>query len=68
MEERTVRITSITCSHCVQTIRRELGEIDGIESVDASPVTRTATIRWQSPATWEIIRRTLEEIGYSPEE
>ena len=68
MQEKKVRINSITCSHCVQTIRRELGKIEGFDSVDADLVRKTATIRWDAPATWDAISSVLKEISYPPED
>ncbi len=68
MEEKTVHIPNISCSHCVMTIKNELGEIDGVKFVDGDTLTKTVTIRWKAPANWNIITRILDEIGYPPEE
>jgi copper chaperone len=68
MTEKTVTIPNISCGHCVATIKRELGELPGVESVDGDQQTRKVTIRWQEPATWETIVETLKEIEYPPEE
>ncbi|MHB9031364.1 MAG: heavy-metal-associated domain-containing protein [Candidatus Latescibacterota bacterium] len=68
MPEKKVRIPNISCPHCVKTIRRELSELEGIESVEADPAAKEATIRWRAPLTWESIRRTLEDMGYPPVE
>jgi copper chaperone CopZ len=68
MPEKKVRIPNISCPHCVKTIKRELSEIEGIEYVEADPVTKEADIRWRDPLTWETIRQTLEDLGYPPAE
>ena len=67
MEERTVKIPAISCVHCVMTIKRELSEIEGVKSVEGDFNTKIVTIKWTTPANWDIIYKTLEEIGYKPE-
>ena len=68
MEEKTVHIPAISCSHCVMTIKRELGELDGVVSVSGDPGSKKITVRWKAPLTWNEISRTLEEIGYPVDE
>ena len=67
MEEKTVRIPTMSCGHCLATIRREVGEISGVESITGDPATKIVTFRWKAPATWEAIARMLVEIGYPSE-
>ena len=67
MEEKTVYISNISCEHCIMTIKNELGEIDGVKSVKGDISTKKVTVSWHSPANWETITRTLDEIGYPPE-
>ena len=66
MEERTVTIPNINCGHCAMTIKREIREITGVESVDVDVSTRKATVRWSAPADWESIAAVLDEIGFPP--
>ncbi len=66
MEEKTVHVPGISCGHCVMTIERELGEIPGVESVEANQHLKNVTFRWSEPATWEAIQETLTEIGFPP--
>ena len=68
MEKKTVYIPNITCGHCIMAIKNELGEIEGVKSVEGDISTKKITIRWNSPADWGTINRVLNEIGYSPEE
>ena len=68
MEEKTVSIPNISCGHCAMTIKRELGDIEGIAGVDVDVSAKTARIRWNAPADWAAIRAVLNEIGYPPKE
>jgi len=67
MEEKTLLIPSISCGHCVMTIKREVGELEGVKSVEGEEKTKTITISWDNPATWEKIAGTLKEAGYPAE-
>lgn len=64
MEERTYSIPGITCQHCVNTIEREIAEIEGVKAVKADIDGKSATIQWDSPATNEVVMDMLREIGY----
>ena len=66
MNEKTVSIPNISCSHCAAAIRRGVGGVAGAQEARVDIDHKRATIRWQPPATWEAIKRALDEIGYSP--
>jgi copper chaperone CopZ len=34
VEEKTVQIPSISCGHCLMTIKREVAELEGVKSVE----------------------------------
>lgn len=57
-------IPSISCGHCVHTIKMEISDLDGVQSVDASADTKTATITFDAPATEAAIKALLAEINY----
>jgi len=59
MQEKTVTIPNIMCGHCVMTIKRELGEIEGVKEVEADAATKKTRIRWDNPADWEQITMLL---------
>ena len=67
METKTFKVPAIHCAHCVHTIKMEVGDLPGVERVDADKDTQMVTVAWQSPADWEKIRATLVEINYPPE-
>ncbi len=64
METKKLSIPNITCGHCVMTIQRELGEIDGVSKVEGDPTAKETTVEWDAPATFEKINSTLKEINY----
>jgi len=64
MEKRTFSIPNISCNHCVNNIRNELAEMEGVKSVIGDPHAREITVEWEEPASLERIRETLKEIDY----
>jgi len=60
----TYSIPNISCGHCVHTIQSEVGELDGVQSVEANQETRQATITFGPPATEAQIKALLAEINY----
>ena len=66
MTNKTFHVPNITCNHCVMTIKRELGELEGVASVIGDAGTKNVTVEWDSPATWDQITALLTEINYPP--
>jgi len=66
MTTRTFQVPNISCHHCVMTIQRELGELQGVKSVKGDVQTKEVTVEWEAPATWDSIKSLLAEINYSP--
>jgi copper chaperone CopZ len=66
VESKTFTVPAINCGHCTHTIEMELGELPGVESVQADQASKQVTVRWQPPATWDKIEALLREINYPP--
>lgn len=68
METKTVNVPAIGCNGCVANIKNSLTEVDGIVKVDGDVATKTITVQWQNPATWQKIVQVMTEIEYPPVE
>ena len=69
MATKTFKVPNISCGHCVMTIEREVGELEGVASVKAEEASQMVSVEWnEPPAAWETIRSLLEEINYPPED
>jgi copper chaperone len=64
MKTVTYTIPNISCNHCVHTIKTELTELEGVQTVDADMVTKKTTIVFDEPASEEKIKNYLAEINY----
>lgn len=60
----TYSIPNISCGHCVHTIKSEVSELAGVNSVDANLETKKATITFEDPATEDRIKALLASINY----
>lgn len=60
----TYNIPNISCGHCVHTIQMEVGDLAGVQSVEADQESRKATITFEPPATEAQIQALLTEINY----
>ncbi len=63
----TYQIPGINCHHCVNTIKSEIGELEGVQSVEGDPIDKKITIRYDVPATEDQLIRVLTEINFPPE-
>jgi copper chaperone len=64
MEKSTLRIPNISCQHCIMTIRRESGFVEGVEFVSGDVEARTATFRIKDEQALRALKETLAEAGY----
>jgi copper chaperone len=67
MSSKTFKVPNISCGHCVMTVEREVGELQGVQSVKADEASKMVTVEWGDPATWDGIQALLQEINYPPE-
>lgn len=67
MTSLTLTISKISCNHCINAIKNEILEMEGVSSAEGNAEQKTVTIVYQEPATGEKIRAVLDEIGYPAE-
>ncbi len=67
MKTVTYQIPNISCNHCVHTVEMEVGNLEGVEEVNADVDSKQATITFDDPATEENIKQLLARINYPAE-
>ena len=45
MAEKTYTVTGMTCSHCVLSVREEVGDVAGVETLDVDLSTGRLAVR-----------------------
>ena len=63
----TYTVPAISCGHCTHTIETEVGELQGVQSVNADETTKQVVISFDDPANEESIKSLLAEINYPVE-
>ena len=61
----TWTVTGMTCGHCVASVTEEIGEIDGVESVDVVLETGSVTVTSDAPLDRATVEAAVTEAGYA---
>jgi copper chaperone len=64
MTSVTYNVPAIHCEHCTHTIELEVGELAGVQSVQADLATKNVKIAFDAPASEARIQALLAEIEY----
>lgn len=65
--EATIDIGGMYCSACVWLLDNALQRLDGVDTVDVSPATRRAVIRWQSDTlAFSELLEAIARVGFKP--
>ncbi|MDE2750763.1 MAG: heavy-metal-associated domain-containing protein [Chloroflexota bacterium] len=66
MTSKSFEVPNVHCMGCVQAIKNELRELDGVASVNGDARSRMIEVEFEAPATWDAIVAALTEIEYPP--
>lgn len=61
----TWTVTGMTCGHCVASVREEVEEIAGVESVEVTLESGTVVVTSAEPVTREAVAAAVTEAGYA---
>ncbi len=64
MEKKSFSIPGISCGHCVNAIKTELTELEGVTKVEGDIEGKSVEVEWNTPATEDSIKNKLTEINY----
>ncbi len=68
MASKTLKVPNISCEHCIMTIKRELGAVPGVTSVEGKVDSQEVTVVYDGEKALEKAIEALREIGYPPAE
>ena len=57
-------IPNISCNHCIMTVKRESGFVDGVEFVSGDVDAKTATFQVEGEEALDALKVSLAEAGY----
>ncbi len=61
----TYTVTGMTCAHCEASVREEIAELQGVESVTADHTTGTVAVTSVVPLERAAVAAAVEEAGYT---
>lgn len=64
--KKTFSIPSISCNHCLNSVKRELGFVDGIDYIDGNVDAKTVLVEYSDESALGSAREMLAEAGYAP--
>ncbi len=64
MAKTTIKISGMSCEHCVKRVTKALSELPGVGDVKVDLKTGTATFEKSESLTLDDIARAIEEAGY----
>ena len=64
MKEIELKIEGMTCMHCVNTVKRAISEIEGVEEVDVSLEEGRAKVKADENVSCEQLKKAVETWGY----
>ena len=60
----TITVTGMTCGHCVGAVEAELGQVQGVHSVEIDLATGAVTITSDGPLDPATVAAAVDEAGY----
>jgi copper chaperone len=63
MDEKTYTVNGLTCSHCVLSVREEVSEVDGVETVDVDLASQRMVVRGNDIDV-SAIEAAVDDAGY----
>ncbi len=66
MTTQTFRVKGMTCNHCVMAVKKAIGAVNGVSSVDISLADGMVTVTGTDVSKEDVIR-AIEDAGYEVE-
>lgn len=64
---KVLNIPTISCGHCLKSIERELGFVEGIQYLDGDVDAKTVQVEYRDDTALERAASVLTEIGFEPQ-
>ena len=67
MKEITLKVKGMVCGGCENRVKNALGEIEGVENIEASFETGIVKVTSKDDVKKETLEETIEDIGFEVE-
>lgn len=65
MTTQTYTVTGMTCGHCVDAVRAEVGGVAGVRNVAVDLASGTVTVTSDAPVADADVAAAVDEAGYA---
>lgn len=59
-----IKINGMSCGHCSMAVKKALGQIEGVETVEVNLEEKTATINSTTSLDINILKEIIDDEGY----
>ena len=59
-----IKINGMSCGHCSMAVKKALGQIEGVETVEVNLEEKTATISSTTSLAINILKEIIDDEGY----
>ena len=59
-----IKINGMSCGHCSMAVKKALGQIEGVETVEVTLEEKTATISSTTSLDINILKEIIDDEGY----
>ena len=59
-----IKINGMSCGHCTMAVKKALGQIEGVETVEVNLEEKTATISSTTSLDINILKEIIDDEGY----
>ncbi|WP_277619841.1 heavy metal translocating P-type ATPase [Fervidobacterium thailandense] len=63
--KKTLRISGMTCANCARIVEKSLRKVDGVKFAAVNLATNTAFVVLEKDVPNELLKKAVEEVGYS---
>lgn len=63
-----VKVSGMHCNHCIDKIKRFLGEIEGVSEISIDLDSKIVQVDFTAPASVEAIKEAILDSGFEVEE
>lgn len=64
MASSTYTVTGMTCGHCVASVQKEIGRIDGVTGVEVDLASGRVQVESANPVDRAAVAAAVDEAGY----
>lgn len=63
--QTTYQVSGMTCSHCVNAVQTEVGQLPGVTQVEVDLGSGAVTVTSEAPLDEAAVRAAVDEAGYT---